>query len=515
MEKAGKWVAIVAQNALPEKSRKRVVVICGKGNNGGDGFVAARLLKKNDISVETILVGKPDLLKGDALLNFRRMHENNIQWSEYTGTIPNADLYIDALLGTGISGTVDGEIADTIEKINTAKSSGAKIIAVDIPSGINGNDGTVCGVAVKADITVTFGFAKLGHFIHPGKMHTGRLYICDIGLDKRAAQEIEITHEISTIQEITLLLPYRPADGHKGTFGKGLIISGSQGMTGAAIMASLSFLRSGAGLCYAAVPRSLVDVVDIGAREVVVLAMPEVRKKRCHSLRALGDLHRYANDVDVVAIGPGIGRNAETAEMVRRFLVRAKKPCVIDADALNALAGHINDIIPQITTATVMTPHYAELSRLLDLSIEDIERKRFNNAIDWAKSLFTTLLIKGNPTIIAQPQKPVWMNATGNDGMATAGSGDVLTGLIAGFVAQGLPVWDATRLGAYVHGLSGDIAAKYLTKRAFIAGDMIDYIPHAFLALEKCPSPESVYSHIIGKYFQSIDLGANMIYLYS
>jgi len=487
MERAGRFVAIVADMVLKEIEGRKTVVFVGKGNNGGDGFVAARYLQKLGYNVEIILLTEPEKIKGDALLNYEKIDTDKIILRKFDNSEIDADVIIDALLGTGISGAPRGDIAKAIDVINRSRENGAYVVSVDIPSGVNGDTGAADGVAVSADFTVTFGFAKVGQFLHPGRDLTGSLVIADIGLDNRAKSEVPIDYEFATIQEIAELLPERPPDGHKGTFGKGLIIAGSAGMTGAAVMSGLSFLRSGAGLCYSAVPRSLVDVVDTNAIEVVVLPMPEVRKKRCHTTRALGELHKHARDVDAVAIGPGLGTHFETREMVRRFLSKVQKTIVIDADGLNALAGEIDDTIPKITAPSVMTPHLGELSRLLEIPIEQIAKNKLENAKDWAKLLFTTLVIKGNPTIVADENEILHIIPIGNDGMATAGSGDVLTGLITGFLAQGLKPFDAARVGTYIHGLAGEIASQRLTRRAMIATDILDAIPDAMTTLENLP----------------------------
>jgi len=510
METAGRWVSIVARNMLKDIDGETVCLLAGRGNNGGDGFVAARYLFNLGFDVEIILAAEPDTFKGDALINFERIKELKIPYRRFANKIPETDIVLDALLGTGISGAPRGEIADAIARINDARRKGALVLAIDIPSGINGNDGSAAGDAVDADSTVTFGFAKIGNLIHPGKALAGRLFIADIGLDAHAKAEVAITHEFATIQEIAALLPSRPPDGHKGTFGKGLIVAGSAGMTGAAVMSGLAVLRAGAGLCYAAIPRSLVDIVDLAATEVVVLSMPEVKKKRCHTLRALGELHKHVKNVDTVAVGPGLGAHHETIEMVRRFLTKIQTPVVIDADGLNALGGTLDEEIPRITAPSVMTPHPGELSRLLDIPIVKVQESRIENALEWAKLLFTTLVVKGNPTIVACDEHSTWFNPTGNDGMATAGSGDVLTGLIAGFMAQGLSPWDAARAGVYVHGLAGDIAADNYTGRAMVAMDILDCVPDSFLMLENLPKGSKIYDEDFDLEYRVTDTGVGM-----
>ncbi|RKZ34768.1 bifunctional ADP-dependent NAD(P)H-hydrate dehydratase/NAD(P)H-hydrate epimerase [bacterium] len=490
MERAGRWVASVALDIMEKSKSNTVCIVAGRGNNGGDGFVVARYLSQIGFDVQIILCAEPDDITGDASLNFEKVKQEKINWKKFDGNIPKTDLIVDALLGTGISGAPRSPLNKAINIINEHHNNGAFVLAVDIPSGVNGDNGEVAGDAVYADCTITFGFPKLGHFFHPGKKHTGMLYIADIGLDSRAISEVSADYEFASIQTINELLPYRPPDGHKGTFGKGLIVACSAGMTGAGIMAGISFLRSGAGLCYLAVPRSLTDIVDSSATEVVVLPMPEVRRKRCHTLRALGELHKYAQNVDAIAIGPGLGTHFETRDMVKKFLTKVRTPVVIDADGINALAGEINETIPKITADSVMTPHPGELSRLLEIPIEKINNKKIDMAKEWAKLLFTNLLIKGNPTLITSAENPIWINPVGNDGMATAGSGDVLTGLLTGFIAQGISPFHSACMGTYIHGLAGEIAAQKFTARAMLATDILSSIPDAIRVIENAPAPE-------------------------
>ncbi len=513
MERAGRWVSVIAEKKLENKKSCKVLILVGRGNNGGDGWVAARYLIKMGYRVEVISSVEPKKLTGDAALNFERADQENVQWKIYNGNIPKSDLIIDALLGTGIKGVPRGAIAEIIDLINFRKTQGTQVIAIDIPSGVNGDNGKAPGSAVKADSTVTFGLPKLGQFIHPGREFTGEIYIGDIGLSKKAIEETNENYVFSTLTELHKLLPHRPPDGHKGTFGENLLIGGSAGMTGAVILASISTLRSGLGLCYAAVPRSLVDVVDCSSIETVVVPMPEVRKRRCHTLRALGELHKLVKKVDSVSIGPGLGRHYETKEMVRRLLIRMQKPVVIDADALNALAGTLDDTIPKITAPSVMTPHIGELSRLLGIEMSEILKLRVEKASEWAKLLYTTLLIKGNPTIIADGENPVWFNTSGNHGMATAGSGDVLTGLIGGFLAQGLTPMNAAILGAYIHGLAGDIAAKRFGCRSLIAGDIVITIPEAITTLGNAPFIIEQNSEKIGFKYLETYRGSNIFSL--
>lgn len=487
MERAGTSVAKKAADILEQTNGRRVLALTGKGNNGGDGWVAARHLHKMGFEVRVLAVAT-DGLKGDALLNFTRARDAGVPTTtvgDINDTImqalfQNTDIILDALLGTGAKGAPHSPYDRLIELANTASHP---IVAVDIPSGVNGNSGEAPGMAITATATITFGYAKLGNILYPGRELAGELIVVDIGILPHLIDEEPI--DIRTNNEgITELLPYRDPAGHKGTFGKGYILAGSPGMEGAAILAGKSFLRSGAGLVYLGMPKSVEPVISSAFIEGVKHPLPDVRKSGALSLRALGEIHKRLANVDTLIVGPGLGLHFETRDTVIRLIRKSVLPTVVDADGLNALSQAPDGTLGEITAPTVFTPHFGELSRLLKISIEEIEKERILHSQKWAKQLNSTLLIKGNPTVIAQADGTTWLNTTGNDALATAGAGDVLTGLIGGFIAQGLSPLNAARLGTHIHGRAGEIAAEHLGRRSVIAGDILDAVPDAILELE-------------------------------
>ncbi len=284
--------------------------------------------------------------------------------------------------------------------------------------------------------------------------------------------------------ELIKFLPKRKPDGHKGDFGKGIIIAGSVGYTGAATLVCNAFLRAGAGYCLLGIPKSLVDIMAVKLTETVIKPLPEVRKKRVLSLRALGEIIKMIEDADALVVGPGLGRYFETVELVQRLVLRSKIPTLIDADGLYALSKN-PDVFERIVAPVVFTPHHGELANLLGITTDEVIREKLDKAKVWAQKLGGVLVVKGNPTIIASPEhERIYLNLTGNDGMATAGSGDVLSGLIGGLLAQGLEPLSAARLGVYIHGLAGDFAASILGKRALVASNIIENIGNALITLE-------------------------------
>ncbi|MBN1756055.1 NAD(P)H-hydrate dehydratase [bacterium] len=488
MEKAGENVAAIAEDLLRQIKGKKVAIICGKGNNGGDGWVAGRFLHQKQFTVHFKLLGTKSEIQGDALTNLERAIRLNIPIEELDSLpdLQQYDLIIDALLGTGFTGKPDGLLAELIATIN---QTGKLVVAVDMPSGVDGDTGEIRGEAIRADTTVTFAYPKMGQLMWPGRRNVGRLVVADIGIPPELiGKEPGPDYRTNDLDELKALLPYRPEDGHKGTFGKGIIIAGSVGYTGAAAMAGESFLRSGAGYAVLGIPQSLNEVMETKLTEVITYPLPEARKKRALSLRSLGEILKLLDDANSLILGPGLSTFHETRDLVRRLVTRVEVPFTLDADALNALASTAepdaeDTVWSHITSAFVMTPHLGELSRLLNLTVSQIKESLYKDCQKWAQKFGGVLVIKGSPTIILSPDSPIYLNLTGNDGMATAGSGDVLSGLIGGFLAQGLGTLEAARMGVYIHGLAGDIAARDLSKQALIASDIINYIPKAFLLL--------------------------------
>ncbi len=486
MERAGRGVAETVHQIFEEKENVKVAVISGTGNNGGDGLVAARYLAGWGYQVKVFLNGDIGQLKNDAHLNFERLSEQNIVWKQISRVprLEKFDVIIDALMGTGFRGQPRGKLPKLINAIN---KQDAFVVAVDIPTGVNGETGEVYKeLAVEADVTVTFGLPKLGLFQWPGRGYVNHLRVIDIGIPNSCVNEEQIDYQTNDPLELEQLLPQRPGDGHKGTFGKGIMVSGGLSYTGAPTLVCNSFFRSGAGYCTLLCPRSLYPILSVKLTETVIRPVAEVRKKQVISLRALGEILQWAKKGDALVIGPGLGRYRETVEMVQRLVTKpGLPPMLIDGDGLYALSKK-EGLFDQITSPFILTPHLGELARLLDKSIQEVAEKRFTEAREWANYFGGVLVIKGNPTLVASPEYPrIIVNATGNDGMAKAGSGDVLAGLIGGLLAQGVNPFNAARLGVYIHGLAGDRAADFMGHRSIMPTDISQFIPRVIRELEK------------------------------
>lgn len=491
MKRAGQAVVDELTSLSEHYPAERVVVLCGRGNNGGDGFVIARLLRARGIEVQCYLVAtNPNAVTGAAL-------EAKTDWEREGGvTTPltddaaaqnaamawsDAHIIIDALLGTGLSGDVRGVVRAAIDAVTNLR---VPVVAVDIPSGIDGDTGAVLGAAIHASLTVTFGLPKVGLMFHPGRQHTGTLVVADIGFPKGAV-EAEAGRVFLTCEEHAReWMPIPAPDTYKGAQGTALIVAGSRGMTGAAALTAEAVLRVGGGLAYLAVPESLNDIFETMLREVITKPLPEVGKKRCLALRGLGALKAEAKHADVVAIGPGIGRHHETIDLVNRFIAQTDVPLIVDADALFALSKADSALFPFNRNApVVLTPHYGELARLLHVETAAIVANPLHFARTACERFRATVLLKGAPTVVSGLSGDDWVITTGNPGMATAGMGDVLTGVIAGLYGQLRDAEVATRLGAYVHGLAGDIAQDELGTHGMIAGDVLARLPAAMKML--------------------------------
>jgi hydroxyethylthiazole kinase-like uncharacterized protein yjeF len=519
MEKAGKGVALAAKEMLGEAKNKRVVIFCGRGNNGGDGFVVGRYLSEWGAQVEFYLTADRGEVRGDAKTNLEKAEKMGLPITEILQKeeIPSkieADLIVDALFGTGFSGEITDYVKDIVELIN---DSCAPVLSVDIPSGLHADTGQFSGPCIKAKRTVTMALPKIGHFFFPGKETSGKVSVVDIGVPPHVVEEENINLNLITEDEVKKMLPGRPGDAYKGTCGRVVLIAGSTGMTGAASLTSLSSLRAGAGMAILGIPQTLNAILETKLTEVMTKPLPDVRKKGALALRGLGQIKELLKWGDCCAIGPGLGQHFETIELVRRLVSKISMPTVIDADGLNALAKDVS-ILKECQAPLILTPHIGELSRLNGVPIEDIEEDRIKHASDFAQEYKCVLVFKGAPTIISEPGGQTYVNPTGNAGMASAGSGDVLTGIIVGLLAQMLilrkvenpalrPAQGGERLvlsevegsrttegggediqrimidsacaGVYVHGLTGDLAREEKGEMGMIAGDMMDEIPQA------------------------------------
>jgi hydroxyethylthiazole kinase-like uncharacterized protein yjeF len=485
---AHRVVEFLAETFAPLGSH-RVVVLCGKGNNGGDGMAVARQLWTHfrPQSLHVILAAQPSDLTGDALENYRMLIECGCKVSgAIQPEMRDATIVIDALLGTGLKGPAKGRMVEWIREVNNGFPR-AKVVAVDIPSGVESDAAATAGETVRADYTVTFTAPKIGQVLPPNCARAGRLRVAPIG-SPAALYEQDESILLSLIEPAQFAAVFRPRLPwtHKGDFGHVLVLAGSRGKTGAAAMSAMAALRSGAGLVTVASAESAIPLIAGHAPELMTEPLPE-NDAGSIALRAADykRLVKIAEDKDVLAVGPGLGGAAETIEMVRRIVRRFPQPMVVDADGLNALAGASFESIPHLR---VLTPHPGEMARLTGKSTEEIQRDRIGAARSFATERRVILVLKGFRTLIAFPDGRVWINPTGTPAMATGGTGDILTGTIAGLLAQ-FPdnVEQAVAAAVYVHGLAGELGAAELGEKSLIATDLLRFYPAAIHAC--APNP--------------------------
>ncbi len=482
MENAG---TAVAEFILEHyRSADRITVVCGKGNNGGDGFVVSRRLHRAGRVVEVLLLASPSELKGDAATMFERLPVRAIVVqgvqeldAESSRSLGNCDLLVDAILGTGFKPPVKGLYAAAIAAINRASKP---VVAVDIPSGAD-SDAVIAqsgeGIA-QADAIVTFTAPRPAHVF--GELTRGPVVVAPIG-SPDVAIESKLKLEVTTARDLVSLLAPRAVDSNKGMYGHALIVGGSLGKSGAAAMAGMAALRAGAGLVTVATAKSALPNVAGFAAELMTEALPETDTGAIGVTSAKsGRLQQLASTMTVVAIGPGIGRHPETVEFVHEAVRTLKCPLVIDADGLNAFAGK-TELLDGSKRALVLTPHPGEMARLVGISTNAVQADRLNVARTFAREHHLVLVLKGNLTIIALPDGTAWVNPTGNPGMATGGTGDILTGMTAGTLAQ-MPNDPARAAVAavYLHGLAGDVAAETMGEHSLVATDLLTGLPEAF-----------------------------------
>ena len=486
MERAGRGVVDAVVEKWEGLEDLQAVIVCGKGNNGGDGFVAGRLLRENGVAVRLFLAVETSAVVGDAAHHMHLFEEGGGQveplleaegFEQLRRALEEANLALDALLGTGVRGAPRESVASAIECLG---QSGVPVVSVDLPSGLDADTGAAPGACVDAVLTVTFGLPKVGHMFFPGRDRCGILHLVDIGFPDDIVSSSPATAGLLTGERVSRLIPQRPGDAHKGSCGSVAVVAGSVGMTGAAALTADAALRAGAGRVSLGAPASLNDILEVKLTEVMTRPLPEVRKHRCLALRALGEIVQFLERADCLALGPGLGRHGETAELVRRLVERVELPLVLDADGLNALAA-ATDILKKRTAPTVLTPHLGEFARLSGRSKDEIVTRPIEVARHFAEAHQLVLVLKGAPSVVALPDGQVLVNSTGNAGMATAGSGDVLTGLIAGLLAQGLEADEAACLGVYLHGRAGDLAGDNLGEWGMVAGDIARAVPEALL----------------------------------
>lgn len=479
MEHAGFGVLEHTEDVFGPVNEKKMLVICGKGNNGGDGFVVARWAMKKGADVRVVLLTEMENLKGDALVNaqvfyklfperlFIVTHDLNI----LRGHLSWCEIVVDGILGTGLTSAVRGFFKEVIDAINDAAKP---VVAIDIPSGLSVDTGKIMGSAIRASLTVTFGLPKVAHYTYPAAELVGKVRVVDIGIPRAFVEKARILASIPEEEDVATLFPPRPLNSHKGRYGHLMGITGSPGKTGAGIMTARSALRIGTGLVTMAVPASLNSIFENTLLEAMTLPLPD---EDGHLIEeAAEDIEEVLEGKTALALGPGLGTHPSTFRLVRRLVEEVDIPMVMDADGVNALAGH-TDILERREGSLILTPHPGEMSRLIGIPAYGIQQERLETAREFATRFGLILVLKGAGTATVMPDGRAVINTTGNPGMASGGSGDVLTGIIGGLLAMGVDPERAAWGGVYLHGLAGDEAAKEIGEYPLIAGDMIEVLP--------------------------------------
>ena len=491
MENAGSSVAAFLSQKFPDIARRKIVILCGKGNNGGDGFVVARKLRDMNAQPSVILFEAFESVQGDAKTNMARWQDyrgslrsirNTDDWQTSKNQLDGADIVIDALLGTGLRGQVEGLLAQVISDVNEAKPG--IVLAVDIPSGLSADSNEVHGPAISADYTITFTAPKVGMIAPPASERVGKLIVRHIGSPPALVDELgEDGLRWLEPGEFKSLPLKRKLNSNKGTYGHALIVAGSRGKTGAAVLAGWAALRAGAGLVTVATAETEIWSISVSVHELMSAPLKSTDAGTV-SLRAF-EADRFPRLLDgknVLAMGPGLSTNEDTRNFIHRAASTCLLPVILDADALNAFAGYERELSRRQGESCTITPHPGEMARLLNCSIEEVQARRLEIARRSASEWNVNVVLKGAGTVIASPNGRAWINSTGNPGMATAGTGDVLTGMLAGLAAQFAPAhWEAALgFGVYLHGLAGDLAAAEKGEHSLIASDLIQVIPKAY-----------------------------------
>jgi NAD(P)H-hydrate epimerase len=488
MENAGRGSVDMLVRLFPYIKSKRVCVLAGRGNNGGDGFVVARYLIQMGVRTDLFLLSQRSKVTGDGLANLELVEKLVKKYPNATLTevpdlerfdrvktrLVHADLIVDAILGTGLNADVRGFFKTVIQTVNTLS---CPTFSIDIPSGLNADTGLPCGVAINASATATFAFAKPGHFLLPGKELTGELEIVEIGIPPFIREKFNPRIELVEPRDVAALFPPRQLQAHKGSFGHLAVVAGSTGKTGAAALAANAAMAIGTGLVTLGIPASLNPAVEPQVTETMTFPLAETVPGHL-SDTAMDELKQLAKGKAAMALGPGIGTAASTQALVRKIITGIDLPLVIDADGLNALAEDPG-ILKTVQTPMVITPHPGEMARLCNTTTQEIQANRLETAQRFAKEFNVIVVLKGAGTIIALPNGRTCLSTTGNPGMASAGMGDVLTGMIAGLATQGMPLEDAAVAGACIHGLCGDRLARERGGFGFVASEMIPAIPFA------------------------------------
>ena len=474
MKNAGSCVADHAISLLKKVQNPEILVICGKGNNGGDGFAAASILKENNYNVSIHTLIPEEEISGEGLKYFLECKEKGVLISfdleKQNSHFP--DLIIDGLFGTGLSRAIRPKIFKYIQWVNQSNS---KVLAIDIPSGLNGDTGEVSSIAVKADKTITFGYPKLGMILKKGPKYCGQIIEKDIGFPEITDTELGGINWINFSEEKCKEILKKPElDSHKYTSGKVLIIAGSKGMTGAAILSTSAALRSGAGLTITTTPSSLNYIYETNLIEGITFSLPDENKGYL-DISHYDSIMEKVEWADSVLVGPGLGRNKSTQLLIKKLVESIAKPLILDADGLFPYSDSLNELSNR-QTPLIITPHFGEFSRLLNIAVEDIISNFPTIMEDTLKVFNHTLLIKQTPICILENNKAV-VNITGNPGLATAGTGDILSGILVSFLSSGLNSFDAATIGAFVQGKSSNKLLSSKGYRGQIASDLLETIP--------------------------------------
>lgn len=484
MENAGISVVNVIEEVIEEINELRYLVVCGRGNNGGDGFVVARHLKRRGTSVEVILVGHAEQLKGDALANYQmlKVYTSDIhiitteeELSQKRSLFIEADIIIDALFGTGLSTAIEGIYSAVVEEIN---KHDAIVISIDTPSGLSSDTNKIIGPCVNADITVTLATMKWCHIFPPAEYMCGEVFVKDIGIPKYVLEQASSNLKLITNDDITKILLPRIPDTHKSNYGEILVVAGSVGKLGAAWMTGQSAMRSGAGLVSVGIPDSCHTAMMSKVIELMTIGFPST-EDGTFSFKALEPILDFAKDKDLISVGPGITTHPDCIKLVHELIKKYEKIIVIDADGINAIAKNVN-VLKEKKGKLILTPHPGEMARLINSTSKEVQENRVQVAYDFAIRYEVILVLKGYRTLIAFPDGMVYVNPTGNAGMASGGVGDVLTGMIAGFVGQNVKnINQAVLTAVYLHGLAGDIAKEKLGEIPLVASEIMRSIPKA------------------------------------
>ncbi len=481
MENAARGATRIFLEHFNPPPNSQILILCGRGNNGGDGYVMARYLHQKGLKVTVIVLSKMNLITGEALINLdiiRNMAIDVLEtpdkksFERVMDLVGGCDFLIDGIIGTGLNSPVRDFFGEVIEAIN---GSAKPIMAIDIPSGLNADTGQIMGVAVKADLTVTFGFPKVGQVIYPGYDYVGRLARIDIGITDEAIAKVPAQYHLTEPVDFDYLFRGDKQDIHKGNRGHLLILAGSTGKTGAAALTALGALRAGAGLVTLGVPENLNTILEAKLTEAMTEPLPATEDGSL-SVEAEGRIKALMEGKTAVALGPGLSTNDETVTLVRRLVENCDLPMVIDADGLNALSGALS-VLNKSCDRTILTPHPGEMARLTGLKSANLQADRVGAALEFVERHKCFLVLKGARTLIADPAGSLYINPTGNPALSSGGSGDVLTGLIGGFLARGWTPDKAALAGVYMHGMAADFLAEDMGQCGIMASELLDVLP--------------------------------------